>query len=103
MGKTNIRPPCKTERAILELYEMGITNPYEIAEITNYALSTIQSSISRYTDRRSKPKHNYKPPKKQTQEIIQELKKGRRLVDIAKEYGITRQRVHQIKSAWLED
>lgn len=98
-----IRYACKTERTILNLYNNGITNPYEIAKITGYKLSTVQTSISLFGERKDRPKHNYKSCKKQTREIIERLKLGESMSQLAKEYGISRQRVHQIKEAWLED
>lgn len=45
----------------------------------------------------------YKSRKKQTLEIIERLKLGEGGSRLAKEYGISRQRVSKIKKTWLEE
>lgn len=45
----------------------------------------------------------YKCRQKQTLEIIGRLKLGEKGSRLAKEYGISRQRVSKIKKTWLEE
>ena len=45
----------------------------------------------------------YKCRKKQTLEIIERLKLGEVGSRLAREYGISRQRVSKIKKTWLEE
>lgn len=99
---------CKTERTIKELYESGITNPYEIAKLTGYQLSSVRTSLTK-TVKRPRPKHNYKKTrlapesKAKIESIIKDLKQGMAQVEIAKKHNCSRQYVHIIKNKYMEN
>lgn len=99
---------CKTERRIKELYDTGITNPYEIAEILGYKPSSVQSSLVRII-KRSRPKHNYKKTKlapeskAKIESIIKELQDGIAPIIVAKNHKCSRQYVHIIKNKYMEN
>lgn len=99
---------CKTERRIKELYDTGITNPYEIAEILGYKTSTVQSSLTRIV-RRVRPNHNYKKTTRspenraKIESIIKELQEGIAPIVVAKSHNCSRQYVHIIKNKYMEN
>ena len=95
----------KTREKVLQAYKDGITNPYELAEMFRLKPSTISSILVGLGLNRTRPKHNYKKTKKceKTETILQEIKEGNVLCEIARKHGVSRQYVHKVKKKWGVD
>lgn len=84
---------------VVELYKSGVTNPYEIAEELGYSISTVKKYLKQAHLGRKRPPHNYVSVKKsdKTEKIIEKLKEGRAVFQIAKDFEVSRQWVSYIK------
>lgn len=100
----------KTQERILQVYNSGITSPYEIAKKLEMHAPSVISTIGLLVrlgkiEKRTRPKHNFKKRKPtdfdklcdKTREIFCELEKGLSGGAIARKYGVSRQWVSQIK------
>jgi DNA-binding NarL/FixJ family response regulator len=100
----------KTQAKVLEVYNGGKTNPYEIAEILGMNAGSVKQIIAKLKavgkiKNNGRPNHNYKKRKTtdfdklcdKTREIICDLEKGLSGVAIAQKYGVSRQWVNAIK------
>lgn len=98
-GKTK----AKTWGRVVEAYNGGITNPYELAKMFNTTKDTINTILVNSGVRRKRPKHNYKNTvmSQKTLLVVEDLKNGMESVDIQKKYGITKQWVSLIKIKYL--
>ena len=94
-GKTKEKALAK----ILQAYNSGITSPYIIADMFNMNLGTVNTYLTQCKLGRTRPPQNYKKTKtcEKTQKIIEEIKTGFRLTEIAKKYNVTKQYVYNLK------
>ena len=89
-----------TQEKIKEAFDNGMTNPYEIAETYGLSVNYVRNAKVFLKLNNKRPSHNYKPRKKdeKTGQIKAEITLGKKsLSEIARDYGISRQRVHQLK------
>lgn len=100
-GKT----ATKTLGKVLEAYNDGITNPYDLAEMFGLKVGSVNTILSNSKLDRKRPKHNYKqyPLCEKTQQIITEIQSGKALHEIAKAHGTSRQYVHKIKNKYVKE
>lgn len=98
-GKTATR----TWEKVLQAYNDGITNPYEIAELLGLKVGTINWILGNSGLNRKRPNHNYKPfpISEKTKEIIERIKNGETLSQIAKSCGVSRQYVYKVKDNFV--
>ena len=100
-GKT----ASKTLETIVQLYNEGITNPYEIAQITGLKATTVSAMLSKAKLNRKRPSKNYKKRERNNmaKAIIEEIEQGVKMVHIAKKYNVSRQYVYILKKSLMED
>lgn len=106
-GKTQ----SKTKEKILCLYNDGITSPYEIAEILNFKVGTVNTILSNAKLDRKRPEHNYKKRKQtnfnllcdKTKEIIVSLQEGLSVREVAKKFDVATQYVYEIKGKFVKE
>jgi hypothetical protein len=75
----------------LSLYLQGITNPYELAQKTGYAIGSVSSVLYHLGIKRKRPKKNYKKKERNTmaKAILFELLNAEKSASqIAREYGV---------------
>lgn len=98
-GKT----AAKTLEKVLQAYNDGITNPYDLSEMFGLKVGSVNTILSNSRLNRTRPKKNYKayPIGDKTKEIIEEIKNGKSLIGIAKKYGTSRQYVHRVKQKYV--
>ena len=97
-----LKPRKRKERSrqiLADAVNNGMTDLDELSETYGFTKSTIIAYLTNTGAKRGRPAHN---PKKrelsqQTQQIISELQKGKTVAQIAKKYGLSRQRIHSIK------
>ena len=84
---------------VVQAYKSGITNPYEIAEQYGYSHKTVQIYLTEAKLGRDRPKRNWKKidHSEKTELIIECLENGGRVNETARQFGVTKQRVSQIK------
>ena len=96
-----------TKKLILEAYQSGMTNPYEIAEKYGYSKNTITTYLVELHLGRKRPAHNYNKSRqyslsKKTESIIESLKSGLKSKEIQEMYKVSRQYVHYVKYKYLK-
>lgn len=94
------------ERKLLSLYLQGITNPYELAQKTGYAIGSVSSVLYHLGIKRKRPKKNYKKKERNTmaKAILFELLNAEKSASqIAREYGVSRQYVSELKIKVLKE
>ena len=86
---------------VREMYESGITNPYEIAETYGISVATVRHIKQNILHiKHPRPSHNYRLRKKSAKntEIKAQIRLGKKsLSQIARDFGVSRQRVFAIK------
>lgn len=100
----------KTLERVLQAYNGGISNPYEISQELNLAFSTVSIALHELGIRRKRPPHNYKKRKKfaicdlteRVKKVLCELAEGKGVRETARNNGISAQRVSTIKKEYLE-
>lgn len=97
-GKTS----TKTHDKVLDAYNNGITNPYEIADMLGLSHHTIKEHLNKANLNRTRPKHNYITCDK-TRLIRADLESGIKAREIAKKYGVSTQWVHFVKNKYKEN
>ena len=92
----------KTWNKVLQAYNDGKTNPYDIAKMFGLKVGTVNNILSNSRLNRKKPEHNYNqfPLTEKTKQIITEIQSGKSLSEIAREYNISRQYIHKIKNKY---
>ena len=99
-----LAPRKKTEMAtkkIVEAYNDGMTDIGELCEVFGYSKNTIQIYLLNGGVKRGKPSHykTHTPPNAKAQLITYEIAKGEKsLSEIAKQFSVSRQYVHQLKN-----
>lgn len=95
----------KTTQKMLDLYNDGIRNPYEIASRLNVCPKYVNNRLSSCHLSRGKPKQNYKPKSvnEKTAAIINDIKNGKKIKEIASSYDISRQYVYAIKNKYVKE
>ena len=97
------RVPPKCER-IVSMYLSGIKNQSELAKMFQCTRQFVSMSLCTkgiYTER---PKtYRQRIMTEQTQAIITELKDGKSQSQVAKNHGLTRQRVNQIYNQYVKE
>ena len=96
---------------VLELYNNGMTNPYEISEESGYSISTVRSVLARLKLNRSRPKHNYKRRERarydklceNSKRIVNLLEQGKSCAEVARLLGCTRQNVFITKKRFFPE
>lgn len=103
-GKSG-KSQANTQARVLQAYKDGITNPYEIAEMCDVCYGYVNNILSSATSGRQRPKRNYKQRKvcENTQAIITALKSGKRVREIAMEFGVAVQYVYQVKNKFVKE
>lgn len=109
MKEENILPKRNrgenTVQKILTAYKSGITNPYVLAETYGYSIHTINNILVGAKLQRTRPEKNHKKRKvlitENQKKIISEIQSGRSLASIARDFGVSRQRVFAIKKKHL--
>lgn len=98
------RPKPKGAKIIGEQINNGITKPEEIAQITGYSLSTVRKYLSSYypSHRIRTIKHKEFHISKTTKQIMDKLNEGKRQSNIARQFGVSRQRVHTIYNKYIK-
>lgn len=99
-GKSRV----KTWEKVLQAYNNGITSPYDLSKMFLLKVGTVNTILSNSGLHRIRPKKNYKayPIGDKTKEIIEEIKSGETLTEIAKKYGTSRQYVHKLKEKYCK-
>lgn len=90
---------------VMQLYNSGVTNPYEIADMTGYSFYTVRSALVKAGLDRKRPEHNYKAtPLKpydkisdNSKIIVDLLEQGKGCSEIARLVGCSRQNVFVLK------
>lgn len=84
---------------ILDAYNNGMTNPYEISDVYGYKPETVKKYLRFVGVHRNRPPANWKQKEKsdKTKEILECLEKGVKMSEIAKMYGVSRQWVFIVK------
>ena len=98
------KPKPKGVKKILAEIENGATDFEQIATNTGYKLSTVKQYLSEFAPsirQEMKGKRVYSISRK-TQQIIAELKAGKRRKLIEEEYKVTRQRISFIKRKYID-
>lgn len=85
---------------IVEEYNRGTTDKYELGKIFGISADTAQRYVSKAMGEWQRPSRNYK--KRQVNDkaiaIMEELEKGEKsLVQVARDFGVSRQYAHQLK------
>lgn len=96
--------PARTighKRTVIEAYERGMRNPYDIAEEFDIPVGTVNTTLSRAGFTNGRAKRNFKKNEK-TLEIIELLKAGESQAEIARKFGVSRQWVSVAKKRWQE-
>lgn len=94
----------KTYAKMLQAFNDGITSPYEIADMLGLEVNTVSKALWEMGCKRKRPKHNYNKKKlcDKTAQILLEIERGDKpLTEIAKKYGVSKQRVHALKKKHL--
>lgn len=95
--------PNSKEAKVLEAYNEGLTNPYEIAFVAGCSVLTVGEYLRKNNIYRGHPKKNYTKRKKQernkkAKSIISELLECKKSgSQIAREYGVSKQYVSELK------
>jgi DNA invertase Pin-like site-specific DNA recombinase len=94
----------KTWGKILQAYNGGKTNPYEIAEMLGLRVNTVNHVLSNLSLKRKRPRHNYANIEigDKTKDILSEIKNGGVLSEIARKHGVSRQYVHKLKNKYAK-
>ena len=87
---------------VVAAYQSGVRNPYEIAEMLGYAHNTVVCYLNKTGVKRCRNATNWNKRKptecsQQTKEIQRLLADGTKACEVAKMFGISKQRVSQIK------
>lgn len=93
----------KTTEKVLATYKNTTTNPYEIAEILDLSIRTVNGILCEAKLERVRPKHNYKKKEisYRTKLILNDLKSGVNPRKIAKKYDVSTQYVYQTRNRFL--
>lgn len=96
---------ANTQARVLQAYNDGITNPYEIAELCGCCYGYVNTILSNAKLGRGKPKRNYKQRKvcENTQAIITALRSGKRVREICAEFGVSTQYVYEVKNKFVKE
>lgn len=87
-------PRKNTQQKIIEAYQSGVHNPYELADM--YGVSYSYVNLVFHLHKVKRPKRNWKHSGR-TDAIVEDLKEGILThAEIAKKHGTTRQWVHQL-------
>ena len=96
-----LKPRKKTERAI-ELvalaWQTETKDIAELAEMFGYSPATIDKYLQYSGAREGKRQPNSYKISQKTHEIVAEIKNGTSLSQVARDFGVSRQYVHQIKT-----
>lgn len=86
-------------KLVVEAYNSGIKNPYEIADIYGYAPRSVQIWLADAKLGRERPSRNWKKidNSEKTKKIIACLENGARVNETARQFGVSKQWVSQIK------
>lgn len=103
-GKSG-KSQANTQAKVLQAYNDGITNPYEIAETLEIDMRYVNNILCSAKLGRVRPKRNYKQRKvcENTQAIIEQLKSGKRVREICAEFGVSTQYVYQVKNKFVKE
>lgn len=93
---------------VVNVFNKGETNPYKIAEITGYKVSTVRTLLNGAHITIPKGKRNRPPTKisslcELTQLIIEDIKSGEKFSQIAKNHNVSRQYVYKIKDKYVKE
>lgn len=96
---------------VLELYKNGMTNPYELAKECGFTIGTVRNYLYRAGLSGHRPEHNYKKRRPTqlsdlsdlTVKIMNALNDGKPVIEIAKEFYVTKQYVYKIKEKYLKN
>lgn len=95
-----LKPRTMTKDAISavgEAWKSGMKDPRDLAEMFGYSVNTVRRYLDKSGVREGKrPPTNYKHSPK-TNDIARQLQLGSSPTEIAKNFGVSRQYVHQIK------
>ena len=101
MDKKKYRKGLKKQ--VVEVYQSGMTNPHELAEIHNIPYQYVLNILNESNIRLGHPKRHYKHCER-TNLIIDELKANcLSYKDIAEKYGVTRQYISEIKRRFVNE
>jgi intein-encoded DNA endonuclease-like protein len=112
-GKINFIERNKNKKIsskILNLWNNGVTNPYEIAKIVNTSKNVVYKSLTENNIKIERPKKNYRVRGKtkienlsyKTKMILKEIENGKSKIEIAKKYGVSRQWVYSIEKVHIK-
>ena len=103
-GKSG-KSQANTQAKVLQAYNDGITNPYEIAEMCEINWRYVNKILCGAKLGRVRPKQYYKLRKvcEITQAIITALKSGKRVREICAEFGVSTQYVYQVKNKFVKE
>ena len=100
-----------TRQKVLGVYNSGITSISEIANQLGLSKYTVRNFLVEAKLNRKRPQHNYNTRKKteidtlciKTQNIIEELKSGKLVKEIAKTQNVSRQYVAMINDKYVKE
>lgn len=100
-------PKSKGDRIILTEYQKGITNIIELVNKTGYSKSSVYHCLCKFRKTEVKNvEYNGRLISKMTYDIILDLQSGKRQFELAKKYGVSRQRINnlskKIKVDWYD-
>ena len=110
LTKSN-RNKITAKEKIIEIYNNGTINPYDIAEISGYSFYTVRYVLSHAGLCRVRPVHNYKTTSPMpyericdnSKQIVDLLERGMGCAEIAKIVGCTRQNVFILKKKFYPE
>lgn len=112
-GKINFIERNKNKKIsskILNLWNNGVTSPYEIAKILNTSKNVVYKSLTENNIKIERPKKNYRVREKtkienlsyKTKMILKEIENGKSKIEIAKKYDVSRQWVYSIEKVHIK-
>ena len=110
LKKDGVLKRKSTKEKVVDSYNSGITNPYELAELYGVTKPRIDYILKAQGIKRQRPKKNYKERYKtdrdclseKTQNIISALEYGFTGNKIAKMYGVSTQWVYSVKKVHIK-
>lgn len=93
---------------VVNVFNKGETNPYKIAEITGYKVTTVRTLLNGAHISIPRGKRNRPPTKisslcELTQLIIEDIKSGEKFSQIAKNHNVSRQYVYKVKDKYVKE
>lgn len=93
---------------IINVFNKGETNPYQISEITGYSVNTVRTVLHNAHIPIPKSKRKRSPTDvntlcQLTQTIIREIESGEPCSEIAKYYNVSRAYVYKVKQKYVKE